>query len=89
MKFKISEDKRFLHLIDSTQIEYDQLVYSMTKKVNSYFIIKKKLPHWDGEVKFIDSGGRIPVGLWQEIKNVCDKYNFQIEIEGFNYLTNN
>lgn len=86
MKLKLSDDKKFLIIIDSTQNEYDQIVYSFTKKVGNYFIIKKKLPHWDGEIKFIDQWGRIPAGLWQEIKKVCNKFHFPLEIEGIEYL---
>lgn len=88
MKFKVTDDNKFLQLISSTQIELEQLEYSFTKKVNSYFIIKKKVPHWDGEVKFIDRFNRIPRGLWKEVKNLCDKYNFSLEIEGSENLIN-
>jgi len=41
MKFKVSEDKKFLILVDSTQLELDQLHFSFTKKVENWFIIKK------------------------------------------------
>jgi len=86
MKFKISEDKKFLILIESTQLELDQITSSFTKKVDNYFIIKKKMPHWDGEVVFIDRYGRIPIGLWGEVKNVCKQYYFKLEIEGVDIL---
>jgi superfamily II DNA or RNA helicase len=86
MKFKVTEDKKFLQVVDSTQTEFEQLEYSFTKKIDSWFIIKKKIPHWDGEVKFIDRFNRIPIGLWQEVKKLCEKYYFQLEIEGTDAL---
>ena len=88
MKLKVSDDNKFLVIVDSTMNEYDQLEFSFTKKVGNYFIIKKKLPHWDGEIKFIDRFQRIPIGLWQEVKNVCDKFHFPLQIEGLDKLFN-
>jgi len=86
MKFKVSEDKKFLILIESTELELAQITLCFTKKVDNYFIIKKKLPHWDGEVVFIDRYGRVPIGLWGEVKNVCKQYYFKLEIEGVGIL---
>lgn len=88
MKFAVSEDKKFLILRDSTQLELEQLTYSFTKKIDSWFIIRKKRPYWDGEVKFIDKFRRVPLGLWQEVKKMADKYHFHLEIEGAEIFTN-
>ena len=84
MKLKITDDKRFLQIVDSTQLEYDQILSSFSKKPDNWFIIRKKLPHWDGEIRFIDKYNRIPIGLWGEVKNLSKKYNFPIIIEGGN-----
>ena len=81
MKLRATADGNFLQVIDSTELELEQLTFSFTKRVDNYFIIKKKIPHWDGEVRFIDRYSRIPIGLWKEVKNFCDKYNFQLEID--------
>jgi len=86
MKLKVTDDHKFLTVVDCTQNELDQLTYSFTKKVDNYFIIKKKVPHWDGEVKFIDAYNRIPIGLWKEVKNICKKYMFSLEVDGVEYL---
>lgn len=86
MKLRISEDKKFLVVDDCTSNEIDQLEYSFTKKVNNYFIIKKKMPHWDGEVKFVDRYNRIPIGLWQEVKKLCERFHFPLQIEGIENL---
>jgi superfamily II DNA or RNA helicase len=87
MKFKVSEDKKFIVLIDSTQLEIDQLQSSMTKKLDNYFIMRKKFPHWDGEISFIDKYNRVPIGLWGEVQNIAKQYYFHLEIEGSEVLT--
>jgi superfamily II DNA or RNA helicase len=87
MKLKVSDDKKFLIVDDCTQLELDQLESSFTKKVDNWFIIKKKLPHWDGEIKFIDRYNRIPIGLWGEVRAISKKYNFPLSIEGAEALT--
>jgi len=89
MKLRVTADRQFLQVVDSTQLELEQLEYSFTKKVDNYFIIKKKVPHWDGEVKFIDRYNRIPIGLWQEIKKIADKFNYHLEIENANDIFTN
>ncbi len=86
MKFKITDDEKFLQVVDCTMHEIEQLEYSFTKKVDNYFIIKKKIPHWDGEIKFIDRYQRIPIGLWREVQNVCTKFHFNLEIDGVEKL---
>ena len=88
MVFKVSEDKKFLVLVDSTELELKQLEYSFTKKVNNWYIIKKKKPDmtWDGEVQFIDRYNRIPIGLWKEVQKLAKQYHFPLEIEGIEHL---
>lgn len=82
MVLKVSEDGRFLVIKDSTSLEYDQVLSSFTKKPENWFIMKKKIPHWNGEIRFVDNFGRIPIGLWGEVKKLSEKYNFPLKIEG-------
>jgi hypothetical protein len=70
VKLKVTDDKKFLTVTDCTMNEIEQLEYSFTKKVANYFIIKKKIPSWDGEIHFMDRYQRVPLGLWQEVKNL-------------------
>jgi len=81
MRLKITEDKKFLQVADSTQLELEQLESSFTKKPDNWFIIRKKLPHWDGEIKFIDKYNRIPIGLWREVQKLSKKFNFPLILE--------
>lgn len=89
MRFKVTQDKKFLRLVESTEIESCQLEFSLTKKVDNYFIIKKKIPSWDGDIKFIDEYGRVPVGLWHEIQKFAAKYMFPLEIDGIEEIVDN
>jgi len=86
MKLKVTSDRKFLQVTDCTMHEIEQLEYSFTKKVDNYFIIKKKIPHWDGEIKYIDRYQRLPIGLWKEAQNIAEKFHFPLEIEGIEHL---
>lgn len=86
MKLKITDDKKFLAVTECTMHEIEQLEFSFTKKVANYFIIKKKVPHWDGEIRFVDRYQRVPIGLWKEVQDLCKKFHFPLEIEGVKYL---
>lgn len=87
MKLRITEDRKFLQIADSTQLEHEQLESSFTKKPDNWFILRKKIPHWDGDIKFIDRYSRIPLGLWGEVKKLSEKFHFPLEIEGSDALT--
>ena len=45
---------------------------------------KKKI--WNGYISFIDKYQRIPVGLWNELNDVCQKYGFKLQVEGINRI---
>lgn len=90
MRFKITDDGKYLQIIDSTQLEYDQIHSSFSKKVDNWFILRKKLPAnsgWTGDVKFIDQYNRIPFGLWGEAKKLAKKFHFPLSIEGEGSIT--
>ena len=83
MKLRLTEDGKFLQLTDCSQLEYDQLNASFTKKPDNWFILRKKIPHWDGDIKFFqEKTQRIPIGLWGEAKKLADKFHFPLSIEG-------
>jgi hypothetical protein len=90
MRFKITDDGKYLQIIDSTQLEYDQIHSSFSKKVDNWYILRKKLPAnsgWTGDVKFIDQYNRIPFGLWGEAKKLAKKFHFPLSIEGEGSIT--
>ena len=86
MRLKVDDNRQYLVVEDCTQLELEQMESSFTKKVDNWFIIKKKIPHWDGEIKFIDRYNRIPIGLWGEVRSLAKKYNFPLSIEGADLL---
>lgn len=88
MKIILTEDKKFLRVSECTDAEYDQLKLSLTRKIRGvawHPLVKKKL--WDGKVEFI-KGRLIPVGLWDRVTKICEKYNLQLEIEGLEKIIN-
>ncbi len=84
MIVSLSENKNFLQVIDCTDLELKQLQYSFRKKIKNWRFhpqVKRKL--WDGYMSFIDPSGRIPVGLWHELTQVCKEYGFAISFDNF------
>lgn len=88
MRFKIDDSKRFLILIESSELEYSQLVSSFTKRSINWGMVRAKRPGaFKGfEVCFIDHYMRVPTGLWREVQKVCKEYYFNLEIEGIEHL---
>ena len=94
MKLRVTEEQRFLQIIESTKLEMNQTDLTFTKKVDNWWILKKKLEEkgrdtsgWCGEVKFMDRYNRIPIGLWVELVNMGKKFNFPVQIENPEALT--
>lgn len=86
MELILTEDSKFLKIVECTQHEYDQLTLSLTKKIDSWRfhpLVKKGI--WDGNVSFLKVN-LIPSGLWHEVKNICEKYGFTFKIKGIRNL---
>lgn len=80
IKARLTEDGKFIILSPETDLEQRQLIVSFTRKIQNWYfhpLVKKKL--WNGEIKFIDKFNRIPVGLYNELKVVCKKYDMPLE----------
>jgi superfamily II DNA or RNA helicase len=91
LKFIVSEDKNWLILVDYTEeFEKKQIDISLTKKIhNHYFhpLVKKKI--WTGDICFVDKKlpvWRIPIGLWSEIYQICQKYKIEVQIDELNKI---
>ena len=88
MKFKIDDSRKFLVLSDCTQLEIEQLESSFSKKLENWYILKKKKPYWDCEIHFFsEKTQRVAIGLWGELKNFAKKFNFSLTIEGSEFLS--
>jgi len=82
MKFKVTDDKQFLQLIDGTKEEIEQLDISFTRKIENAKWRSRNHPYWNGDVHFFDKKLRIPFGLWDKVQDVCKRYNYKLEIDG-------
>jgi len=90
MKVCVTDDGRFIQLVDYTEVEYEQMHFSFKKRIGHWRfhpLVKKKI--WDGYIKFIDKYNRIPLGLCYRLNEECKKYDFKLECEGTDHLINN
>lgn len=82
MKFRLSQDKSKLILIESSKGEYNQLKLYLTRKVHNYRFMKRfKLGVWDGSISYFNNDGSVPFGLWQEVYQCCKKYGYKFIVE--------
>jgi superfamily II DNA or RNA helicase len=82
MNLTLSNDKMFLVIDSCTELEYEQLKTSLTKKIEGWRfhpLVKKKL--WDGNISFIKKN-KIPSGLWKEVIDICKEYDLEFTLNG-------
>jgi len=82
MELSLSENKKHLIIEKCTELEYEQLKSSLTKKIEGWRfhpLVRKKI--WDGSVSFVKRN-KIPAGLWKEILDICKDYDFQCSLNG-------
>ncbi len=90
MKLSLSEDNKYLIIVEASDIELEQIRICLTRKVNGWrFHPLVKAGHWDGSVSYLIKDRFIPAGLWKEIIDICKKYGYDIEIEGVRRLFDN
>lgn len=80
MELTLSENKKFLVIDSCTELEYEQLKTSLTKKIEGWRfhpLVKKKV--WSGDITFI-KGNKIPAGLWKEVIDICKEYDLQFTL---------
>ncbi len=90
LKFKVTQDGKFIKLIDFT-LNYEK------KSLHKFFKRKSKKAAfnvlvdrgvWDGLDSFITKDNLIQVGLWKELYNFAERFDFDIEIEGAESFVN-
>ena len=87
MKLQLSEDNKYLVVVEATDIEIEQLRICLTRKISGWrFHPLVKQGHWDGNVSYLLKDKFIPAGLWKEIIDICKKYNYEVEIDGVRRL---
>lgn len=83
MLLRLTEDDKWLQVVEATEPEIDQLNVSLTHKVEGYrFMPLYKQGKWDGSVSFIKNNTWIPSGLWNYVYDIADEFNFSCKIEG-------
>lgn len=88
LNLTVTEDKKFLQVVNASKEEVNQLKSAFNKKIkNAWFhpLVKKKL--WNGMISFIDNTNRIPVGLWKEVFDVGKKYDYEVNIDNLDTIT--
>ena len=68
----------FLHMTNMTQLEIDQLRLSFTKEPKDAWIKQKTNAYSVTHTEFFNQFGLLPVGLWQELIEVCRQYGFPL-----------
>ena len=82
MELSLSENKKYLVIDSCTELEYEQLKSSLTKKIEGWRfhpLVKKKV--WDGNISFIKRN-KIPAGLWKEVIDICKEYDYEFTLNG-------
>lgn len=90
VKAEVTKDSRFIQITNATELEMDQIQHSFKKRISNWRfhpLVKRRV--WDGYISFIDRYNRIPVGLWNELNQTCEKYNFKLEVDGFDRVVDN
>ena len=83
MRFETTHGGKILTLEDATVLERKQLSLSLTKKLEHYnFLPPAVKAKWNGIVSYFHKDRFVPVGLWQELKWICETYKFNLEITG-------
>lgn len=91
LKFKVSQDKKFIKLVDSTLNSEKTSLFKFFKRKSkkAAFNVLVDRGVWDGLDPFITKDGNIAIGLWKEIYNFADRSGYDCEIEGADLFVNN
>ena len=91
LKFKVTQDRRFIKLTEYTLNYEKNSLYKFFKRKSkkAAFNVLVDRGVWDGLDSFITKDGNIAVGLWKEIYNFSEKYGHEVEIEGAEGFVNN
>lgn len=87
MNTRITDDGQFIHIYECSKIELDQIKFTFKKRIQNWRfnpLVKRGI--WDGYITFCDKHNRIPIGLWNELNITCKKFEFDLNIEGFDKI---
>jgi superfamily II DNA or RNA helicase len=90
IQFKVTEDKRFIQLVDFSMNSERASLFSYFKRKSkkAAFNVLVDRGIWDGTDSFITKDGKIGIGLWKEIYKFSELYGVDCDIEGLEPLLN-
>jgi len=80
-------DNTAISIDSASALEKKQLQISFKKRIKNHWnnpLVKKKV--WDGYFNFLYKDKFIPIGLWRELLDVCEKYKFNINTSFLNEI---
>jgi len=77
---RLSDDTKWI-LVEGNPDEVQLVRSQFVKKINSWYIIKKKNKNANVDETFMNQYGILPTGLWVELINACKKFNVSLVFE--------
>jgi hypothetical protein len=85
--WKLINGDRTLCLVEASKLEVDQLRLSFTKTIpTARFDPRVRAGHWDGKISYFRSDRYLPSGLWGELVEMAESFDFSLEIEDIERL---
>jgi hypothetical protein len=87
MKVSLTSNKELIIIEKASDLEIKQLKLSLNVRIKNHWqhpLVKAK--KWDGFFSFLKKDKFIPVGLWKELLDICEQYNFSINKSFLNSL---
>ncbi len=86
MIVELTENKKLIKFLEYDEIEIEQMSISFKRRMRDFYKKRSRMKNksWDGYTNYLKSIGGIyylPVGLWGELLEICEKYNIEINKE--------
>lgn len=84
---RVDPDQNYLVLEYQSQLEMSQIRISFTKKIKNWHFKSKHFGgKGNGNVLFLKQDNKLPIGLWHELKQVCEKFSFPLTVYGLTQI---
>lgn len=82
----LDDKEQYLHMKYDSPLEEQQVNVSFTRKIEGWKFKRGKNSYWNGDVGFVKNGSKLPVGLWNELKIMCERFKFPLKLMGFSNM---
>lgn len=83
MKLTYIKETGLLRLDEASEQELEQLNISLTRRIDNWrFNPLVKRGVWDGNISFFHKNKWIPGGLWKEVHDIANSFNYECKING-------